>query len=145
MAENETLKKLEEKFRGDPFCYLLGISLEEWRPGFARVSMEVTDSMVNFHGVTHGGAVFSLVDAAFAAASNSHGRTSLALNVNITYLAPTYPGARLVCTAIEERCGRRTALYRMAVEDQHGQLVALAQGVVYRRSEFLIPEMEEEI
>lgn len=141
----EVLEALATKFRDDPLCKFLGINLVELRPGYARLSMDVTPSMLNFHGVAHGGAVFALADAAFAAASNSHGRAAVALNVSITYLAPTSAGTRLWCTATEEKRGKRTALYRLAVEDDRGELVALAQGVVYRRNEFLLDGLTEEI
>jgi len=131
--------------RADPFCHFLGINLLEVRPGYARLSLEIKPTMLNFHGVAHGGVIFALADAAFAAASNSHGRAAVALNVSITYLAPVTAGTRLWCTATEEKRGRRTALYRLAVENEQGELVALAQGVVYRRSEFLLAGLSEEV
>lgn len=141
----EVLEALAAKFREDPFCRFLGIRLEELRPGYARLSLEVTPAMLNFHGVAHGGIIFALADAAFAAASNSHGRAAVALNVNITYLAPVAPGQRLQCTATEEKRGRRVALYRLAVEGGEGELVALAEGVVYRQNAFLLAGLNEEV
>lgn len=43
--------------------------------------------MLNFHGLPHGGVIFSLADAAFAAACNSYGQAAVTLNVNISFLA----------------------------------------------------------
>ena len=40
-------------------------------PSTRIVSLTVTEAMHNFHGMTHGGVIFSLGDIAFAAASNS--------------------------------------------------------------------------
>ena len=63
--------------RKDSFANWLGATIEIIEPGYSRVSLVVTASILNFHGMTHGGLVFSLGDIAFAAASNSHGQTAL--------------------------------------------------------------------
>ena len=55
--------------RQDRFPLSLGIQLEEIRAGYARVSMEIKEEMTNFHGITHGGALFALADTAFGLAS----------------------------------------------------------------------------
>jgi acyl-CoA thioesterase len=95
----------------------------------------VREHMLNFHGIPHGGAIFSLADAAFAAASNSYGQTAVALSVSIHYLAAVPVGTRLYAEATEESLGNRTALYRLAVSTEEGTLVALAHGMVYRKQE----------
>lgn len=117
----------------DPCACFMGIRLLELKPGYARAEMTVGDHQLNFHGVTHGGAVFSLADAVFAAASNSRGQVALALNVNISFLKATTRGVRLEATAAEENLTPRTALYRITVKDDEGALVAVAQGIVYRK------------
>ncbi|WP_051276177.1 hydroxyphenylacetyl-CoA thioesterase PaaI [Desulfovirgula thermocuniculi] len=116
----------------DPFAAFLGIELVEVGPGFARARMAVTAEMVNAHGTTHGGAIFSLADAAFAAASNSHGVPAVALDMHISYLRKSAPGDVLVATAREENLTRRTGLYRIVVENQRQEAVAIAAGLVYR-------------
>lgn len=91
--------------------------------------------MLNGIGVTHGGAIFSLADIAFAAASNAHGPVAVALNVNIHFLKATTEGTTLTATAREENLTRKTGLYRLEVKDDSGQLVALAEGMVYRKND----------
>ena len=122
----------------DPFARFLGIELLELREGYSRVAMTVQDHMLNFHGIPHGGVVFSLADAAFAAASNSYGQTSVALNVSISFLAAAPVGTRLYAEATEESLSRRTALYRLSVTTENGTLVALAHGTVYRKQSSLL-------
>ena len=124
---------LMQVFASDPFASGLGISVVECHPGYARATLTLSPEMQNFHGVTHGGVIFSLADTAFAAASNSHNRVALALNVNINFLVPTRPGVLLTAVATEEKLGGRTGLYRIAVEDDQGQLVALVHGTVFRK------------
>lgn len=127
-------KSTELFIEKDALARHLGIKLLEIRPGYARGVMEVSPELLNGVGVTHGGAIFGLADVVFAAASNSHGPVALALNVNIQFLKTTGEGAVLTATAREENLTRKTGLYRMEVMDESGQLIALAEGLVYRRN-----------
>lgn len=124
-----------QRISQDPYAHFLGIELLALEPGYSKVSMVVGEQMLNFHGIPHGGVIFSLADVAFAAASNSHGRTAVALNVGINYLAAVPVGTRLYAEATEESLGYRTALYRLAVTTEDNTLVALAHGTVYRKKE----------
>jgi acyl-CoA thioesterase len=90
--------------------------------------------MLNFHGMTHGGLLFSLGDMAFAAASNSHGQTAVALNVTTSFLRITGVGDHLVADAREVHLGGATALYDIVITEKNsGQLVAKSQATVYRK------------
>ncbi len=131
-------EQIFQRISQDPFACSLGIELLELGQGYSKVFMTVGEHMLNFHGIPHGGVLFSLADAAFAAASNSHGQTAVALNVNINYLAVVPVGARLYAEATEESLGNRTALYRLAVATEDGTLVALAHGTVYRKRELWV-------
>jgi acyl-CoA thioesterase len=131
-------KELFQHFQQDPFARFLGIELLEVSEGYARASLVIQNHMLNFHGIPHGGVVFSLADAAFAAASNSHGQISVALTVDIHYIAVASPGAQLYAEATEEHLGRRTALYRLAVTAEDGTLIALCHGTVYRKDQLLM-------
>ena len=77
-----TLDEIFQRINQDPFAGFLGIELLELGEGYSRVAMTVGEHMLNFYGMPHGGAIFSLADAAFAAAGNSYGRVAVALNVS---------------------------------------------------------------
>ncbi|MCW2278206.1 PaaI family thioesterase [Heliophilum fasciatum] len=111
----------------------LGISLDEVRPGYAKATLVVTPTLLNGVGVTHGGAVFTLADIVLAAASNSHGTSALGLNVNISYMKATRTGETLTAIAREEKMTRKIGFYRMEVRDSTQDLVAVAEGMVYRK------------
>ncbi|KJS71282.1 MAG: phenylacetic acid degradation protein [Desulfotomaculum sp. BICA1-6] len=132
---NGITDKVLEKMRHDPFPEILGVELIELAPGYARVSLTLDEKMTNIHHITHGGVVFTVADVALGLASNSHGPSAVAVNVNINYIRPSKPGDILTATAREEHLGRRTASYRIKVEDQQGKLVATVQGLVYRNAE----------
>ena len=120
--------------RKDPYATWLGATIEAIEPGYSRVSLVVTEAMLNFHGMTHGGLLFSLGDIAFAAASNSHGQTAVALNVATSFLRATGVGDHLVAEAKEVHLGGATALYDIVVTEKNSQqLVANSQATVYRK------------
>jgi acyl-CoA thioesterase len=129
---------IARKISQDPFARSLGIELLELRPGYSRVAMTLTPQMVNFHGIPHGGAIFSLADAAFAAAANSHGQMAVALGMTIHYLAAAEPGTRLAAEALEQRKGHRTGFYQINVKTEGGDLIATCQAVVHRKQQPLV-------
>lgn len=131
--------RIRQHISQDPFARFLGIELLELREGYSRVALTVQEHMVNFHGILHGGVLFSLADAAFAAACNSYGQVAVALTVSVSFLAAVEAGHRLVAEATEEHLGGRTGLYRLAVTREDGSLVALCHGTAYRKNQPLLP------
>ena len=123
----------------DRFLAGLGIRLEAIGEGTARAAVDVTEDMLNFHGMTHGGLVFSLADAALAAASNSRGQFAVALQIDINFLKATKAGARLVAEAREVHAAGPTALYEIEVrESPSNELVARAQATTYRKRDTFV-------
>jgi acyl-CoA thioesterase len=137
LPEETIPEEVNAYIQNDPFAQHMGAQVEITAPGHSRVSMTVTEEMINFHGMTHGAVVFALSDMAFAVASNSHGQTAVALNCSISFLRATKSGDRLVAEAHETSASRRTALYDITVRDKRtGDLVAKSQNLVYRRNEW---------
>ena len=133
MPRTRLPKALRDRIAADPFARRLGIELLELRPGYSRMRLAVAPSMANFHGIVHGGVIFSLADAAFAAASNAHGDPAVALAMSIQFFDAPRSNSTLVAEAREQRLGRRAAFYAMTVVDETGKPVAACQGVVHRR------------
>ena len=140
MHEDDDLQKnkLFEMISRDKFAKFMGIELEFLKPGYARLSMTFTKEMLNFHGIVHGGAIFSLADAAFAASSNSHGKASVALNMNINFISAVKPGQKLIAVGSEEKVTRKVGVYRITVKTEEDELVAVAEGVVYRKESMFV-------
>lgn len=129
--------QIRQHIERDPFARFLGIELLELREGYSKTALTVEEHMLNFHGLPHGGVIFSLADAAFAAACNSYGQVAVALHVDVSFLAAVEAGTRLIAEATEEHLGGRTGLYRLAVTKEDGTLVALCQGTAYRKKQSL--------
>lgn len=130
-ADAEIPKSVRERIHDDPFCDHLGIDVVELSPGRSVTRLTVTGDLLNFHGTPHGGAVYSLADAAFAAASNSRGETALALETNVSYLMATEAGDVLTATATETHQSDRTAEYEVVITGDDEARVATFRGRVY--------------
>ena len=102
-------------FAADVASRALGMELLDAGEGSATVRMTVTGSMINGHGIAHGGYVFLLADTAFACACNSRGVVTVAAGADISFVAPVREGAVLVATAAERAAFGRSGLYDVTV------------------------------
>lgn len=119
-------------FARDRTAQSLGMVVDECTPGFARLSMTIGDTMINGHGIAHGGAVFTFADTAFAYACNSRNVPHVALDASISFTAPARHGDRLEAVANERSLRGRTGVYDITVSRAGGDLVAVFRGTCYR-------------
>jgi len=123
---------LIRKVSNDRFARLLGIELKEVREGYAVAELALNENHLNGLGNVQGGVIFTLGDYAFAAASNSEGITTVALNVNITYFkAPE--GNRISAVAEEISVRKRISGYKIDIRDEDGSLIASFNGLGFRK------------
>ncbi|WP_332309205.1 PaaI family thioesterase [Methanosarcina lacustris] len=79
-----------------------------------------------------GGALFTLADLAFAAASNAYGTAAVGINANISFVKAGTKGT-LTAEAKENSINPKIATYTVNITDDEGDLVAIFQGMVYRK------------
>jgi acyl-CoA thioesterase len=116
----------------EPFALKLGMELRELAEGFSAVEMSYDPALNNLFGRAHGGAIFSLIDEAFETVCQTVGQTTVALSVNVNFVASPDSGARLRAEAREVSSTRRTATYDIRVSDGSGRLMAVCQALAYR-------------
>jgi acyl-CoA thioesterase len=121
-------------FENDKFSKRVNIELLEVSPGQARAKMTLHPHHWNGYGTVQGGAIFTLADFTFAAASNSHGNVAVAINANITFMKAARTGT-LWAEARELSRNFKLGSYTVEVKDDAGDLVAIFQGMVYRKKE----------
>jgi acyl-CoA thioesterase len=126
------MKDIAGMVRSDPYAGLLGIVVESVEGGYARCSLTVTEKMLNFLGMVHGGLVFSLADVAFSAASNRDHSPSYALDVSGSFLRTARVGDVIRAEARLIHTTRRTGVYRMDVMNG-SSLMATFNGTVFRK------------
>lgn len=136
MDENPA-DKIKQRVNNEPYARLLGIKVTELSPGHSVVKMTIKEDYNNFLDITHGGAIFSLLDVAFGSAANSYGTISVALNVNISYIKPSNTGDELIARADEVARSNKTANFFIIVKNQHNEIVATAAAVAYMKKEKL--------
>jgi len=129
LLEIETIKKF---FKGDRLAEYLGIELVEVSMGKAVARMEIREEHLNGIGTVHGGAIFTLADFAFAVAANSHGRVTVAINVNISFMKASRNGT-LTAVANEISLNPKIATYTVNICNDDGELIAIFQGLAYRK------------
>ena len=84
---NEKVKELLNE--NDMFAKHNNIRLTVVREGYAEAEMEINKNHLNAAGIVQGGAIFTLADLAFGAASNSYGTLALSINSCLLYTSPS--------------------------------------------------------
>lgn len=130
------MELMKEFFKKDRFAGAVGIELLEVGEGSARAKMDIKDHHLNAVNIVHGAAIFTLADLVFAMASNSHGTVAVAVNVSISYLKAA-TGGTLFAEAVEISRNSKLASYTIRVTDQADDLIAVFQGMVYRKKDKL--------
>ncbi len=117
----------------DHLAEVLGIQVQETKDGYSKVSMKIEKIHTNALGFTHGGAIFSLADYAFAQACNYGDNVAVALQASINYLKPSAEGDVLTAEAVRVSEGRTTGLYHVTVRKDE-KTIAFFSGVAYKKA-----------
>ena len=118
----------------DQFVQHIGIELTEVSPGYAKAKMKIQKYHLNSVDIVQGGAIFTLADFTFAAASNSHGTVAVGISANIFYVKATSSGT-LYAEGKEISKNPKLATYLIHVTDDKNEVVAIFQGMVYRKKD----------
>jgi acyl-CoA thioesterase len=133
--------RLEAIFLGDAYINGFGAELLEWGGGHATFRLRPQSRHTNFVGSVHGGALFSLADAAIGVASNSWGRMSLLLTAEGQFLSAAPVGDALVARATERSRTRRTAAFAIdVVSEADGILRSTVQAMCFRTGRWHLGE-----
>jgi acyl-CoA thioesterase len=124
---------LERFVEQDAFARHIGVEMLDYGDGAATARLTVAPHHLNSARCLHGGVIFSLADAAFSAAANSHGVLALSIDASISYFQAV-EGGTLTAEAHEVARNPKLATYLIDVRDQDGALIAHFRGTVYRKS-----------
>jgi acyl-CoA thioesterase len=130
------MEDIKQFFTQDRYAKLSGIELLSVSAGHAVAQMPIQPHHLNAVGCVQGGAIFTLADLAFAAASNAHGKVAVAINVSITYMKAATSGT-LRAEAREVSANPKLGSYTVNITDEHNALIAVFQGLVYRKDQAL--------
>jgi len=116
----------------DHFADMLGIQLLKAGDGYAKVAMKVEKNHTNALSFTHGGAIFSLADYAFAHACNYGDNVAVAVQASINFLRPSVEGDVLTAEATRVSDGKTTGLYQVTVKCGE-KMVAYFTGLAFKK------------
>ncbi len=133
---------INEFFKGDKFADFAGVKLLETGNGYAKASMEIQPMHLNGGGVCQGGAIFTLADLAFAAATNSHAQLTFSINSNINFFKSVSKGI-LYAEAREVFNHKKLSNCEVTVTNEEGELIATFGGTGFRK-EIPLPFPAEE-
>jgi LAO/AO transport system ATPase/phenylacetic acid degradation protein PaaD len=130
-ADAAALARLQQYTAGDPFVRSLGIRLVDGGAGWIALELTVRPEHLNFQGACHGGVIFTLADAAFGLAANSHGQTAAGIDTHITYQRAAREGDVLVARAREVSRSKRLGFYLVEVGSERDPIISTFTGTVY--------------
>lgn len=113
-----------------PYWNLLGLELVDMKKGWARLRLPFSEKLGNAGGIAHGGAIFSLADAAVGTALTGIARKNASIStieMKINYIRPFSSGC-IYAEAVILHNGRNTALGEVTVTDGEESLVARAMA-----------------
>lgn len=123
---------IQDFLQGDQFALQTGVVLLEVGNGYAKACMEITPAHLNGGGVCQGGALFTLADLAFAAATNSHARLTFSIDSSIHFFRSVSEGT-LYAEAKEVFNHKRLANCEVRITTETGELIATFNGTGYRK------------
>ena len=116
----------------DYFAETLSMKVLEAKDGYAKVSMKIKKIHTNALGFTHGGAIFSLADYAFAQACNFGDNVAVAVQVSINFLKPSVEDDTLTAEVSRVSDGKTMGLYQVTVRKED-KTVALFTGLAFKK------------
>ena len=118
--------------KGDRFAEYCGLSLVSVGEGRAVVRMDIKPFHLNGNGFVHGGAIFTLADYAFAAASNSAAMVSVSINASISYIKAGKEQGALTAEARPLSLNTKLGTYLVEIKNDEGVVIAAFQGLSYK-------------
>ncbi|MDP4126040.1 MAG: PaaI family thioesterase [Bacillota bacterium] len=126
--------KLMKLLENDRFAAFVGIELVKVQPGFAVAKMDISEKHMNGVNIIQGGAIFTLADFAFAAASNACGQITVGINANISYFKAS-KGKILIAEAKEVSVSQKIANFNVDVFNENKDHIAQLSITGFKKSE----------
>lgn len=118
-------------YDNDAFSKWLGIEIIEVKEGYCKLSMKVTELMLNGFKICHGGVTYSLADSALAFASNTYNKQAVSIETSISHTRAVKKDDMLMAESILKIGTSKTAIYEVVITNQHSEIVALFKGTVF--------------
>lgn len=118
---------------GSPFLEMVGTKIEEWREGYARVTLKIEHHHLNRAGVIHGGVLATLLDhgggiCGLYCAKPGNTRLGMTLSLTCNFIAQAKAGTVTVIGR-QTAAGRKIYFAATEVTDENGKILATGTSV----------------
>lgn len=131
MSTFNSIEEARAYFEGDRFAVNAGVQIDEMPEKGSVCHFDITGDHRNAENGVMGGAIFTLIDLAFAVAANNVHRPTVAQQVSMNFLSGSR-GSRLTATARCRKDGRTSCVYQVDVIDDLGRDIAQAVVTGYK-------------
>jgi len=141
----EHLELVRKRFEKDNYAKSLGIVLDVLTEDTVQMHMQLREDMLNWFHRPHGGAIYSLADAAFSVLGNNNNHLAVALDCSITFHTSPDPGTMLMIDGQILSATRRTAAFLFKIYMTKGEtrtLVATMKSVSYQTGKPIDPNCQ---
>ena len=121
MAANDFDQKMQERIAQNPFVQHNHIRLVEAKDDHAEVCLDIAPDSMNFVGIVHGGAYFTLGDVCAGMVARSDGRRYVTQSANVQFIKAAREGILTARGEMVHR-GRSGCLICVNVTDHDGEL-----------------------
>lgn len=105
-------------------------SILEIAPGYAKISIDITETTLNLYGNLHGGFIFTLCDIASGMAAYAYEYTNVTQHGDVNFLKGVNSGTIYVeANALHK--GSRTMVSRVEVTSEDGVVIASGNFTMY--------------
>ncbi|MBQ2662156.1 MAG: PaaI family thioesterase [Clostridia bacterium] len=131
--EKDYLSLARELFAGDNYAFeTTGIVIEEADIDYAKCSLKLQSKHKNANDKIMGGALYTLIDIAFAVAANTRSTPTVTLSANIEYLSNVLCEGRIEAIAKCVKSGGRICVFTVDVYHDSGKHIATSTMKGYR-------------
>lgn len=142
LDKEEIIKNFKARCGKSKFVELCGIKLEELECGSVVLSMKITEELTNPYGLSHGGALMTLLDTCIGISCLSVGKNVVTLNMTTNFIKGAPLGETVTATCQLIHKGKTTMVGESQLVDTQGRLLAKASATffVIGRNE-VVPEV----
>lgn len=124
LTKEEFYAKMIEHINYDgEFAVYNNIRMTKVSENYAEGELTVKPESLNYMGVVHGGCLATLADTTAGVAYSSSGNACVTVNYGLNFLRPA-KGKKIICKATPEKVGRTISVFKIALTDDNGKLVA---------------------
>jgi len=121
----------------DNFSKHVGIEMLEITEKSARAKLNIQEHHLNGVNIVHGGALFTLADLVFGALGYVHDQKAVSVNASISYFKAVSSGT-LIAEGKLVTLTPKFGSYSVQICDEEGNIIALFQGLGYRRQQKMV-------